>query len=801
MQIGRIQEIKDFGIFSDWTSSVGGHEHQFGRQTLVFGHNGAGKTTLARLLGEIGRHRATGATDTDLTGVRLQLVEGANDYAVRGEDARIPKILVFNQDYIAANLGQAFSAGNHATALYVLGAENLELETEIVGLEAKISATKLERDRVGDEQGVAENHEKQLIDEVKKKVVEHLGGYDGQRFNQTTYNTTKARTLVKDGGTALDAASKQNAIQVLASHSEDLPGPILLPTRPLLAEAARSTAAAIDLSVTAIVIESLGQDQEVESWVQRGIPMHEHREVCAFCDAPLSDERRKVLDHHFNDSYRRSTELILRVRKAIASTTDALTEFENYCTERGREQGGVTDFIEQRAEDLGHWVEEQRKCLAQLTVAVDARDADRFSTLDLTIPDPPPDKVFDELADAVRAENEARQLRRDNLQQDKTKAEKSLLSHIASERQDDYTSRSVKARSFKVEAEKIDELIEEVEGQLKAATARRSSTDDGEELAGDLTKDLADYLGRRELTVEHRVIDETGGFQFLRSGHLATGLSEGEQTAIALLYFLCSLRSREHEDELAQTIVVIDDPVSSLDQNALLSALAFMQARLGNCGGLKCGQLIVLTHNFTFYRLYKQRMQNALRKDRTAADEARTNGEAPTSPVAALLDVRAERIGTSRVPTLRNPGPKLEKSTSEYATLFESASHATRPEGEASVPVAGNAARRVLETFVSFKQPMDADLRGAAERLGKAHGLPPEVTTRVVAALHDSSHRQEPDIHAERHISDLVQDIRCMLQFIRDVDEEHYKGMVALTGCEPDLAEEPATSTEATPED
>ncbi len=42
--------------------------------------------------------------------------------------------------------------------------------------------------------------------------------------------------------------------------------------------------------------------------------------------------------------------------------------------------------------------------------------------------------------------------------------------------------------------------------------------------------------------------------------------SEGERTAIAFLYFLKSLQDKSFD--LANGIVVIDDPVSSLDANA-----------------------------------------------------------------------------------------------------------------------------------------------------------------------------------------------------------------------------------------
>lgn len=110
-----------------------------------------------------------------------------------------------------------------------------------------------------------------------------------------------------------------------------------------------------------------------------------------------------------------------------------------------------------------------------------------------------------------------------------------------------------------------------------------------------LNNDLYKYLGHRELQLE---VKETG-YTIVRHGTPAKGtLSEGEKTAIALLYFLKSLE--DHEFDITKGIVVLDDPVSSLDDNALHLAVAFIKGRTKGTG-----QLFVFTHNFTFFRLMR----------------------------------------------------------------------------------------------------------------------------------------------------------------------------------------------------
>ena len=72
--------------------------------------------------------------------------------------------------------------------------------------------------------------------------------------------------------------------------------------------------------------------------------------------------------------------------------------------------------------------------------------------------------------------------------------------------------------------------------------------------AEELNEDLRKYLGHHELCLE---IKETG-YTITRGGVPAHSLSEGETTAIALLYFLKSLQDRRFA--LANGVIVLDDP-------------------------------------------------------------------------------------------------------------------------------------------------------------------------------------------------------------------------------------------------
>ena len=84
-------------------------------------------------------------------------------------------------------------------------------------------------------------------------------------------------------------------------------------------------------------------------------------------------------------------------------------------------------------------------------------------------------------------------------------------------------------------------------------------------------ENLKTFLGRDEIVFEAK----EEGYLIKRNGEIAIHLSESEETAIALVYFIVHLQDRDFD--IKTGIVVIDDPISSLDANSLFQAFAFIK--------------------------------------------------------------------------------------------------------------------------------------------------------------------------------------------------------------------------------
>ncbi|MDD4530353.1 MAG: AAA family ATPase [Candidatus Gracilibacteria bacterium] len=77
-------------------------------------------------------------------------------------------------------------------------------------------------------------------------------------------------------------------------------------------------------------------------------------------------------------------------------------------------------------------------------------------------------------------------------------------------------------------------------------------------------------------------------------------LSEGEKTALAFAYFLSKFENEINTvEKIKNSVVVIDDPISSLDDNRLYSTANLIREKFEDVK-----QLIILSHNFLFLKYF-----------------------------------------------------------------------------------------------------------------------------------------------------------------------------------------------------
>jgi len=279
--------------------------------------------------------------------------------------------------------------------------------------------------------------------------------------------------------------------------------------------------------------------------------------------------------------------------------------------------------------------------------------------------------------------------------------------------------------------------------------------------AEELNEEFRKYLGHGELRLEVR---ETG-YTITRGGVPAQALSEGEITATALLYFLKSLQDKSFD--LARGIVVLDDPVSSLDANALYLAFGFIQERTKDAG-----QMFILTHNFSFFRQVRNWFHHLKGQNK------RDINQRP----ARFFMLDCSRDENGRYAAIRWLEPLLERYDSEYHYLFARvyrASTETGPTGLEKNYVFPNIARRILEAFLAFRQP-----QASRELWQKVQAVPFDEAKklRILRFLHTHSHSSgmgEPE-HDLSVLAEGPAVLKDLLELIESEDAAHYSAMVQL---------------------
>lgn len=241
-------------------------------------------------------------------------------------------------------------------------------------------------------------------------------------------------------------------------------------------------------------------------------------------------------------------------------------------------------------------------------------------------------------------------------------------------------------------------------------------------------------------------------------------MSEGEKTAIAFVYFLTKLK--ENDNKIENSLIVVDDPISSFDNNKLFSAYSCIKYEFDNCK-----QLFILTHDFNFFKLIRDWMQTKKSKK-----------EDEKGKYYSIYKVEPNIEKGIRIGNIKNAGKSLNQ-TSEYDYVFDTVYKMKDDElSETDIFNCGNACRKLLEAFLSFKFPKQrGDILSLLE---KAFPYEEEIQNKnkVYKFINAYSHLNVIESSEISDIDTLLAAskgvVKIILDKIKELDEEHFKAMV-----------------------
>lgn len=727
--------------------------HSFGQANVIFGWNGAGKTTLSAILAHLERHENIGEGDVDFAFDRGPAVSG-NALAT----ATVPQVRVFNRDFVAATI-QSFDAG--LSPIYYIGAGTAEKQARLESLKKNRATAQAAADRASRKLEDAERtldaycrERAKLIKELlTSSVVSSYNSYDKRRFRQGVQAAVAAAKMT------LPPADSDSEKEFLRRQKDSRPKGVLatiVTPRAKIHVLADQAAQAVRRSLVAATLTELASNPRMSAWIEQGLGLHPANatnDQCGFCHGHISVERRLLLEAHFNDELNDFQKHLDLLASEIKNERSRLSSLAISLPDPSRFYDHLIDEATSVVEAIRGKVNEDNRALDELQVVVQSKRQTPLATIA-----PPAVTIlpWDDLIHSFNRIVAAHNAMTTNFAKAIAEAQEKIENIHLAESTVEFAEKQAAVASAETQLARQKSTVEATRAEIdqleKDVVEHRRPADE-------LNAELREYLGRDELRFELK----EGGYSLTRNGSPVSHLSEGERTAIAFLYFLKSLQDKSFEIE--KGVVVIDDPVSSLDANSLFSAFGYMKERTKSCG-----QLIVLTHSFALLRLVKNWFHHL--KGQGKRDPAER-------PARFFMLRPVPHVDGRRSLTLERLDHLLETYESEYAYLFKRVydeaqrSDVMSLEHHYGMP---NVARRLLEAFLAFRFPeMSGDLGPRLERVPFDSAR----KVRILRLLNTYSHgatiaEPEHDMSLLLETQPVLNDV---LELIRSVDPEHYAGL------------------------
>lgn len=687
--IKNIKSIKNFGIFKEYSNSGVG---DFGKYNLVFGWNGSGKSTLATLFESLEKKKLP--DPIKFPSVEFTVSRGQGNAITNNNIADTDlNIYTFNESFIKENIDWNTSM----KSILLVAKEKIDERKELDRLKKQQEKDAL--NHANEEVSIqALNSEvSKFLSDKAKRVKMSLRVIDTKDSFYLNYDKTKFEKFIVDHETEVNNKSSilgdDKIIQLThAAKPDQKPAiPLLLSilNTDTVTKAKESLDDLLRTSAVSKTIERLTSNPDIQTWVSSGLDLHKKHKTtnCEFCGNVIAEDRLKEIEAHFSEEYKKFKDRLTNAEQGLGSQyvkADTLPT-EDVFYEEFKKGYNVTrteldDSVKAVNVEIQKWHEALKKKVENpfdTALVINAISEIAISSYN---------NAVKKVEDIIKLHNN----KTANFEEETKKSKKRLELHYAATEVKDFDYYTKKGDiATRTEANlKLMSKITESKSEIQRIEDSLSNESIG---ANQFNESLHKFIGRRELSL--RFNKNIMGYEIIRfnSGNHDGNLSEGEKTAIAFVYFMTKLS--ENDNKMKDTIVVIDDPVSSFDSNHLFHAYSFLK---NNCGNAK--QLFILTHNFTFFKLIRDWFigNNINRKNRPE----------PKEPNAFFYIIETSTT-TPRIAVLKNADKTLTDYNSEYHYLFsklykyKESANLNREDAF----LTANLARKLLESFFCFKYP------------------------------------------------------------------------------------------------
>ncbi len=566
---------------------------------IVFGANGTGKTTISRV---IENHNQGGYDDCDIQWHKKV-------------DAH-----VYNKDFISRN----FNEKSQVPGVYTLGEKSTEIEERIDEKTQEKEKINQEIDQLNDKVQKCTKKLNRLKSDFESRVWDETHNYRKNlkkalrgplNSKERFLSFVKDIELSSDNLDSFDALQSEYDVWFAKSTPVKRKQASLLSVQTLEEIESNNLLGEVITGQKDNPIAKLIRDNKNDDWVHKGMNYVSGPEsLCPFCQRKLNDTIFISLRDYFDEDYEKKLQTLETMRSSylknieeLMGKIDGFVQQEKNYQDVSELQEMINDFIlitqnnqQKITKKIDHPNEKVTLTDSKATIdAINGILVEMNTSIDKHNSDV--DNIKDKREDLSRRIEQRLRFdvkgHIDDYENEIKKANKDLRNQVTQKKEK------------MTEAEKITQAIKDL---------RKEITDIGPTI--DSINNILWEFGFTNFSLKQDD-NRQGYYKVVRSdGTLVKEtLSEGEIKFISFLYFYHMLEGTLEKDQTKNDcVVVIDDPVSSLDSAVLFIVSTLIRNLIEQClkgGETSVKQLILLSHNVYFHNAITRNFSRKKKKD------------------------------------------------------------------------------------------------------------------------------------------------------------------------------------------
>ncbi|MCB1705225.1 MAG: AAA family ATPase [Halioglobus sp.] len=557
---------------------------------FVYGSNGSGKTTISRVVADQAGHPT--CTIGWKGGAPLQA-------------------MVYNRDFVERNFNQStelkgvFTLGENQTETLIKIKTAKTAFDELNNTIQSLTNTLQGDDGTSGKKGELSELENALKEKCwaqKKKYDTRLqGAFEGYRNNKESFKGKILQELKSNTSAIvpLGELEKKCASVFGTTPTTEQALPVIDTSRLIAHEANpilnKRVIGKEDVDIAAM-IRKLGNSD----WVRQGRSYFNiNEDVCPFCQQSTDEAFAKSLEDYFDETF-------IANSKAI----DDLASNYKTDTERLQQQIGGIMAAPSRFLDIDKLKSEKELLDSKIIINIQ-RLAEKKKEANQIVELEPLGNVIDEiksLTDATSAEISVHNAMVNNLAQERQSLTSQVWKFVLEELKAELGDYQKKTEAIKKAVSSLEEKtaasnarMAQIETEIRALEKQTTSVQPTIDAINTLLRSFGFNgfsLAKAAKGTSYKLVRADGS-------DAKNTLSEGERTFVTFLYFYHLLKGSDSESGMTtDRIVIIDDPVSSLDSDILFIVGSLIKGLFdevrSDAGHIK--QIFVLTHNVYFHK-------------------------------------------------------------------------------------------------------------------------------------------------------------------------------------------------------